>query len=207
MPSCTHLLVPSAGTVLPHELAPRANLLQISQRTAPHLVAPYGYSPARTLLLPSVGLHPLHRVAPLAYLVFVIGRGGVSFPSPDPALTRGQGEYVSGNPRPAPVRGPPALIPWTGPHLLPPIFNRGRSGVWVGRGPERGQGQGMPEKAPRTRPLSGARQGIGSGAGVFRAPVRPVANSAPTSTLRRVNGSSLTPSRGIALLLCLLSNV
>jgi len=33
------------------------------------------------------------------------------------------GGYVSGNPRPAPVRGPPALIPWTGPCVLPPIFN------------------------------------------------------------------------------------
>ena len=48
---------------------------------------------------------------PLICLVFVMGRGGAGFHSPDPALTRGRGGYVSGNPRPAPVRGPPALIP------------------------------------------------------------------------------------------------
>jgi len=110
-------------------------------------------------------------------IVFVTGRGGAGFHSPDPALTRGRGGYVSGNPRPAPVRGLPALIPWTGPRLLPPIFNGDPSGVCVGRGPERGQGEGMPKKAPRPRPLSGAGRGKGPGARVFRGPVRPVTNS------------------------------
>jgi len=109
--------------------------------------------------------------------VFVTGWGGTGFHSPDPALTRVWGGYVSGNHRPAPVRGPPALIPWTGPRLLPPIFNGDPSGVWVGRGPERGQGQGMPKKTPRPRPLSGAGRGKGPGAHVFRGPVRPVTNS------------------------------
>jgi len=109
--------------------------------------------------------------------VFVTRRGGAGFHSPDPALTRGRGGYVSGNHRPAPVRGPPALIPWTGPRLLPPIFNGDPSGVWVGRGPERGQGQGMPKKTPRPRPLSGAGRGKGPGARVFRGPVHPVTNS------------------------------
>jgi len=90
---------------------------------------------------------------------------------------RGRGGYVSGNPRPAHVRGPPALIPWTGPRLLPPIFNGDPSGVWVGRGPQRGQGQGMRKKAPRPRPLSGAGWGKGPGARVFLGPVRPVTNS------------------------------
>ena len=71
------------------------------------------------------------------YIVFITGRGGAGFHSPDPALTRGWRGYVSGNPRPAPVRGPPALISWTGPRLLPLIFNGDPSGVWVGRGPER----------------------------------------------------------------------
>jgi len=110
-------------------------------------------------------------------VVFVTGRGGAGFHAPDPALTRGRGGYVSGNHRPAPVRGPPALIPWTGPRLLPPIFNRDPSGVWVGWGPERGQGQGMPKKTPRPRPLSGAGRGKGPGARVFRGPVRPVTDS------------------------------
>jgi len=50
-------------------------------------------------------------------VVFVTGRGRAGFHSPDPALTRGRGGYVSVNPYPAPVRGPPALIPWTGPRL------------------------------------------------------------------------------------------
>jgi len=76
-----------------------------------------------------------------------------------------------------PVRGPPALIAWTGPHLLPRIFNGDPSGVWVGWGPERGQGQGMPKKTPRPRPLSGAGRGKGQGARVLRGPVRPVMNS------------------------------
>jgi len=110
-------------------------------------------------------------------VVFVTGRGGGGFHSPDPALTQGRGGYFSGNPRPAPVRGPPASIPWTGPRLLPPICNRDPSGVWVGRGPERGQGQGMPKKIPRPRPLSWAGRGKGPGARIFRGPVRPVMNS------------------------------
>jgi len=110
-------------------------------------------------------------------LVFVTGRGGAGFHSPDPALTRGRGGYVSGNQRSAPFRGPPALIPWTGPRLLPPIFNGDLAGGWVGRGPERGQGQGMPKKTPRPRPLSGAGRGKGPGARVFLGPVRPVTNS------------------------------
>jgi len=122
---------------------------------------------------------PLEPRLCVSLLVFVTGRGGAGFHSPDPALTRGRGGYVSGNPRPAPVRGPPALIPWTGPRLLPPIFNGDPSGVWVGRGPERGQGQGMPKKTPRPRPLSGAGRGKGPGARVFRGPVRPVTNSSP----------------------------
>ena len=113
----------------------------------------------------------------LKFLVFVTGWGGAGFHSPDPALTWGRGGYVSGNRRPAPVRGPPALIPWTGPRLLPPIFNGGPSGVWVGRGPERGQGQGMPKKTPRPRPFSGAVRGKGPGARVFQGLVRPVTNS------------------------------
>ena len=47
----------------------------------------------------------------------------------------------------------------------------------MGRGPERGQWQGMPKKPPRPRPLSGVGRGKGSGGCVFRGPVRPVTNS------------------------------
>ena len=115
--------------------------------------------------------------------MFVTGRGGAGLRSPDPALTRGRGGYVSRNPRPAPVMGPPALIPRTGPHLLPPIFNGDPSGVWVGRGPERGQRQGMPKKRPCPRPLSRAGRGQGPGARLFQGPVRPVTNSRHTQTL------------------------
>jgi len=112
-------------------------------------------------------------------IVFVTGRGGAGFHSPGPALTRGRGGYFYGNPRPTPTRGLPALIPWTGPGLLPHIFSGDPSRVWVGQGPERGQGQGMPRKRPRPRPLSGAGRGKGPGARVFRGPVRPVTNSCP----------------------------
>ena len=62
-------------------------------------------------------------------IVFVTGRGGAGYHSRGPALTRSRGGYFSGNPRPVPVRGPPTLIPWTGPRLLPPIFNGEPSGV------------------------------------------------------------------------------
>ena len=112
--------------------------------------------------------------------MFVTGRGGAVFHSPDPALTWGRRGYFLCNPRPAPVRGPHALIPCTGPRLLPPIFNGDPSGVWVGLGLERGQGQEMPKKTVRPRPLSGAGRGKGPGARVFRGPVRPVTNSSPT---------------------------
>jgi len=103
------------------------------------------------------------------------GRGGFSLARPRPYTEPGGVCFGYSPPRPHP--GSPALIPWTGPRLLPPIFNGDPSGVCVGRGPERGQGQGMPKKAPRPRPLSGAGRGKGPGARVFRGPVRPVTNS------------------------------
>ena len=108
-------------------------------------------------------------------VVFVTGRGGAGFHSPGPALTRGRGGIF----RVIPARGPPALISWTGPRLLPPIFSEDPSGVWVGQGPQRGQGQGMPKKTPRPRPLSGVGRGTGPGARVFRGPACPVTNSIP----------------------------
>jgi len=114
---------------------------------------------------------------PGSAVVFGRGRGGPVFHWPDPALTWGRGGYFLRNPRPAPVRGPPVLIPWTGPRLLPPIFNRDPSGVWEGRGLEREPGQGMPKKTPRPRPLSGAGRGKGLGTRVFRGPIRRVTNS------------------------------
>jgi len=94
-PSSTPLPVPSAGTVLPHKLAPycyfnspAGSLLLNPHRLAPycyspagtlllltgwhptatHRLAPYCYSPAGTLLLIIVGWHPLCSVAPLAPL-------------------------------------------------------------------------------------------------------------------------------------------
>ena len=108
------------------------------------------------------------------------GLGGFSLARPRPYT--GPGGYVSGNHRPAPIRGPPALIPWTGPRLLTTIFNADPSGVWVGPGPDRGQVQGMRTKIPRPRPLSAAGCGQWPGAGIFRGPVRPVTNSSPALT-------------------------
>jgi len=49
------------------------------------------------------------------------------------------------------------------------MFNRDLFGVWVGQGPERGQGYRMLKKTPCPRLLSGAGQGKGSGAPVCRA--------------------------------------
>lgn len=87
--------------------------------------------------------------------MFVTGGGQAVFHSPDPTLTRARGRYFSRNPDLAPICSAPALIPWMGPPLLPPIINRELSGVWVGLGLEQGQGQGMPDKKARPRPLSG----------------------------------------------------
>jgi len=67
--------------------------------------------------------------------------------------------YVSCNSGSAPIWGPPAVIPFMGPGVLPPIFNGDPSGVWVWQGPEGGEGQGMPQKPPRPRPLCGVGWG------------------------------------------------
>ena len=143
-------------------------------------IPPLSYTPGYSYPIPNeyqrgVGIERPRGHTP--EVVFVTGRGGAVFHSPEAALTLCRGGYFLCNPRPAPVRGPPALIPWTGPRLLPPIFNGDPSGVWVGRGLERGQGQGMPKKTPCPRPLRGAGRGKGPGARVFRGPVRPVTNS------------------------------
>jgi len=106
---------------------------------------------------------------------YVAGRGGFSLARPRPYT--GPGGYFSGIPSPAPIQGPPGLILRTGPRLLPRIFNGDPSVVWVGQGPERGQGQGMPKNTPRPRQLSGAERGKRPGARVFWGPVRPVTNS------------------------------
>jgi len=81
-------------------------------------------------------------------LVFVTARGGAVFHSLDPALTWGRGGYFSGNPRPTPIQGPPALVSWTGPRLLPPNFNGDPSGVRVGRGLERDRGRESRKRHP-----------------------------------------------------------
>jgi len=112
----------------------------------------------------------------LSPFVFVTGWGGAGFHSPDPAFTRGRGGYFSRNAHPAPIRGPPTVIPWMGPHLLPPIFNWHPCGVWVRLGLERGQGQGMLKKTASPRSLSGVGQGKCSGARVLRGPFHPVMN-------------------------------
>jgi len=103
------------------------------------------------------------------------GRGGFSLARPRPYT--GPGGYISGDPCSAAVRGPPALIAWTGPRLLPAIYNGDPSGIWVGSGLETAQGQGMPKRRPRPRPMSGAGRGHGPGPAFFGAP------SAPQRTL------------------------
>jgi len=102
---------------------------------------------------------------------------GRVFTPQTPPLHGAGGGYVSCDPGPAPVRGPPALSSWRRPALLPRIWNGDPSGVWVGPGPERGQGQGMAKQTPLTRRLSGTGRGKGPGGRVFQGPVRPIMNS------------------------------
>jgi len=123
--------------------------------------------------------------------VFVTGRDGAGCHSQGTTLTWGLGGYFSGNPHPTPARGLPALIPWTRPCVLAAIFNGDPSGVWVGRGPQQRQVEGMPKKTSRPRPLSGAGRGKGPGGLVFRGPVRPVTNCrrGRAEPLRRADAS------------------
>jgi len=92
--------------------------------------------PARFPYRPSLKPHPfigLHQFD-TGSVRYEAGRGSFSLARCRPYM--GPGRLFSGNPRPTPVRGPAALIPCTGPRLLPPIFNGDPSGVWVGRGLE-----------------------------------------------------------------------
>ena len=112
-------------------------------------------------------------------LVFVTGQGRAGFHLSGPAPAWVRGGCFWRNPSPAPVRGLPTLIPWTGPRFSPPIFNRGPSGVWAGQGPWRRQGWGMPKNMPRPGPSStvGRRKGpvprVFQGPVFFRAPDSP----------------------------------
>ena len=94
-----------------------------------------------------------------------------------PAPAPGRRGFFWRNPRPAPVRGLPALIPWMGPRFSPPISNGGPSVGWAGRVPGRGQGRGMSKNMPRPGLSSGAGWEKGPGARVFRGPGVPVTNS------------------------------
>jgi len=78
----------------------------------------------------------------------------MGFPSPGPALTRGRGGYLGGDPLPASVQGESRLIPWTGPRCSPPVVTGTR--LWNGRG--RGPGQGTLKKLtpPRAMQRGGA---------------------------------------------------
>ena len=67
----------------------------------------------------------------------------------------------------------PAFIPWMGPRLLPPIVNGAPSGVWVGRGPERVQGQGMPKRHPAPGGSVGRGREKGRGPAFFGVPSAP----------------------------------
>jgi len=58
------------------------------------------------------------------------GRAGFSHARPRPY--KGPGRYVPGNPRAAPLQGPPALIPWMGLRLLPPIVTTLQIGSYSG---------------------------------------------------------------------------
>jgi len=76
---------------------------------------------------------------------------------PTQALTRGQGGGIYMESLPDPFRGPPTLILSPGPYLLQAICIWNVTGVWVGEGPVRQQGQGMQKRPAGHGPLSGAR--------------------------------------------------
>jgi len=110
-------------------------------------------------------------------VVFVTGRGGAGFHSPDPALTRGRGGMFRVIPTPPPSGAHPHSFPERGPVCYHLFLTGTRLGYGWGGGLSGRQGQGMPKKTPRPRPLSGAGRGKQPGARVFRGPVRPVTNS------------------------------
>jgi len=70
-----------------------------------------------------------------------------------------------------------------GPPLLPPIVSGDPSGVWMGGGPERGRGQGMPKKTPAPQAVERGMAGKGPRAHVFRGAIRPVTNSSRSLSL------------------------
>jgi len=62
-------------------------------------------------------------------VVFVTGRGGVGFHSPDPALTRGRGGIFGVIPAPLPSGAHPRLFPGRGPVSYHLFFTGDPSGV------------------------------------------------------------------------------
>ena len=145
------------------------NLLSWTQRISPTGVSSEGVPTPQVDSLQSLCNDRL-------YIVFGTGRGGAVWGGFSDTLTRGRGgifRVIHAPPRP----GPTCTDSLGGPRLLPPIFNRSPSGVWVGRGPEWGQGQGRPKMTPQPRLLNGAGRGKGPRARVFQGPVRPVTHS------------------------------
>ena len=109
------------------------------------LLASHSHPQLRSGYIQACGTHDEKALGLLAQgpevdhqLEFVTGRDGPGYHSPGPALTTGRGGYFGGDPRPAPVRGEPQLIPWIGPHFSPPVLTGTRLGHMRGRG----QGQG-----------------------------------------------------------------
>ena len=105
--------------------------------------------------------------------MFVTGRGGTGFALGGPAATQARGAYFVPFSRPAPVRGPATLFPWTGPRFLPPKVYGGLSGAWPGWGLGRGLGEEKGKNTPRPRPVSGPGWGISPGGRVLWGPRRP----------------------------------
>ena len=64
--------------------------------------------------------------------MFVTGRGGAGFHSPDPALTRGRGGYVSDNPSGSPP--PSGLRPHSFPGWGPMCYHLFLTGTRLGYG-------------------------------------------------------------------------
>jgi len=105
--------------------------------------------------------------------------GGFCHTTPPPYTRAGRIFRVISD---APLFGAPTeSVHGQGPGLLPHIFNGDPSAVWVRRGAQGGQGQGIPKITRRPRLLSWEGRRNVPGTSLFRGPVGPVTNSAHES--------------------------
>jgi len=119
--------------------------------------------------------------SPASDVVCVTERAGVGFHSPHPDLTWNRRLYFWGNPCPAPIQGPAALIPCTGPVCYHLFLAGTRLGYGWGGNLSGDRGRECIKDTPHQAIEwggAGKRGGDkGRGPAIFRGPVCPVTNS------------------------------